>query len=150
MRLQRPRKLQWLSLLLLLVNEVSGQLLSLLLLPALGIPNLTLCCAGNSSSLNHRCASRGSLPQSLLTACFVPKVSQWHVEAAACGSSQGSWVASGAIAAAGLLAGAWCSLDVAAANLSAADESSCCDAVAAVLLSLLFVRHKACICAKCE
>ena len=80
MRLQRPRKLQWLSLLLLLVNEVSGQLLSLLLLPALGIPNLTLCCAGHSSSLNHRCASRGSLPQSLLTACFVPKVSQWHVE----------------------------------------------------------------------
>ena len=109
MRLQRPRKLQWLSLLLLLVNEVSGQLLSLLLLPALGIPNLTLCCAGNSSSLNHRCASRGSLPQSLLTACFVPKVSQWHVEAAGYGSSRGSWVASGAIAAAGLLAGAWCS-----------------------------------------
>ena len=88
MRLQRPRKLQWLSLLLLLVNEVSGQLLSLLLLPALGIPNLTLCCAGNSSSLNHRCASRGSLPQSLLTACFVPKVSQWHVEAAGYGSSR--------------------------------------------------------------
>ena len=78
------------------------------------------------------------------------KVSQWHVEAAGYGSSRGSWVASGAIAAAGLLAGGWCSLDVAAANLSAADESSCCDAVAAVLLSLLFVRHKACICAKCE
>ena len=63
---------------------------------------------------------------------FPAQVSQWHVEAAACGSSQGSWVASGAIAAAGLSALTHVLTDVAAANLSAADESSCCDAVAAV------------------